>query len=178
MNLNNRQQLLGIVAAGAVALLLGDRLLFTPLIELWKKRAGELAQVKKSVQHGTQLLERDKVIRERWDTMRTNTLATEVSIAENQVLRAFDRWSQDSRIGVNGIKPQWKRNSDDYATLECRVDAAGSLNEITRFLYEIEKDSLGLKLDTIEITTRDDRGQQLTLGLQVSGLQLNPPPNP
>jgi len=110
--------------------------------------------------------------------MRTNALSGEVSVAENQMLRAFDRWSQDSRIGINGIKPQWKRSSDDYATLECRVDASGGLPEITRFLYEIERDTLGLKLEIVEVTARDDRGQQLALALQVSGLQLNPPPLP
>ena len=175
MTLNNRQQLLGIVAAAAVALLAGDRFVVTPLIRTWKARAAEIAQTRKSVEQGTQLLERDNIIRSRWQEMRTNMLSGEVSVAENQVFRAFERWSQDSRIGINGIRPQWKQAADDYATLECRVDASGSLNEITRFLYEIEKDPLGLKLDVVEITTRDDRGQQLTLALQVSGVQLTTP---
>ncbi len=178
MNLDNRQQLLGIVAIAAVVLLAGDRLVLTPMIKLWKERSTQIAQLRKSVEQGTHLLERDKVIRERWETMRTNALSGEVSVAENQMLRAFDRWSQDSRIGINGIKPQWKRSSDDYATLECRVDASGGLPEITRFLYEIERDTLGLKLEIVEVTARDDRGQQLALALQVSGLQLNPPPLP
>jgi hypothetical protein len=178
MNLGNRQQLLGVLAIVAVALLVGDRLVVTPLIKTWKERTAQLAQMKKSVAQGTQLIERDRVIRERWQTMRTNTLSSEVSIAQNQVLRAFDRWSQDSRVGVNGINTQWRRNEDDFATLECRVDASGTLAEIARFLYEIEKDQLGLKLDIVELTSRDDRGQQLTLALQVSGLQLEPPAQP
>ena len=178
MNLSNRQQVLTMVAIAAVVLLVGDRFIVTPMTKLWKQRAVEIAQMKKSVTQGASLLERESIIRSRWNLIETNTLATEVSVAENQVLRAFERWSKDSRIGVNGIKPQWKRNADEYATLECRVDAAGTLAEITRFLYEIEKDPLGLKLDIVEITTRDDRGQQLTLGLQVSGLQLNLPDRP
>jgi hypothetical protein len=132
--------------------------------------------MRKSVEQGTQTLARENVIRERWEHMRTNALSSEISVAENQVFRAFERWSDGSRIAINGIKPQWKRNADEYATLECRVDASGTLAEVTRLLYEMEKDPLALKLDLVEITTRDDRGQQLTLALQVSGLQLNPPP--
>ena len=46
---------------------------------------------------------------------------------------------------------------------------------LTRFLYSVEKDSLAMKVDSVEIVSRDNDGQQLTLGLQVSGLVLNPP---
>jgi hypothetical protein len=178
MNLSNRQQLLGIVAIVALVLLVGDRLVLTPLTKAWKERSAQIAELKKSVSQGSLLLDRERAIRSRWESMRTNTLVSEVSLAENQVLSAFDRWSQESRIGVSSIKPQWKRGDEDYNTLDCRVDAFGSLSALTRFLYEIEKSPLGLKVDNVEMTTRDDRGEQLTLGIQVSGLQLKPETRP
>lgn len=175
MNLKNRQQLLGIVAVAAVALLVGDRLVFMPLVRSWRARSERIAELKRSVTEGKLLLDREQSIRARWAYMRTNTLSGEVSVAENQVLKAFDRWSQDSRIGISSIKPQWKRNGDDYMTLECSVEASGSLPALTRFLYDIEKDPLALKVDAVQITARDDNGEQLTLGLQVNGLLLTPP---
>ena len=46
------------------------------------------------------------------------------------------------------------------------------------FLYEVEKDPVGLKVDSVEISSRDDNGRQLALGLQVSGLLINPNPAP
>jgi translation initiation factor IF-2 len=101
-------------------------------------------------------------------------LPNNVSVAENEVLRAFERWSQQSRLSVTSIKPQWKRTADDYMTLECRADAFGSLEALTRFLYDVERDSLALKVEAVEITTRDNEGQQLSLALQVSGLLLSP----
>src|SRR5262249_49455941 len=113
-------------------------------------------------------------IRERWESMRTNTLPENTSEAENEVLRAFDRWSEDSRISISSIKPQWKRAGDDYLTVEYRADALGSMQALARLLYNVEKDPLALKVESVEITSRDDRGQQLSLALQVSGLLLNP----
>ena len=92
----------------------------------------------------------------------------EVSAAENEVLRAFERWSQESRISISSIKPQWKRAGDDFMTLECRADASGSMQELTRFLYDVERDPLALRVESVEITTRDNNGQQLSLALQVS----------
>ena len=173
MNVDHRQKLLILAAVAAVALLAGDRLVLTPLGKLWKERAARVVQLKKSVQQGTMLIEREQAIRTRWAFMRTNTLAAEGSVAENQLLQSFDRWSQASRIGITSIKPQWKRADERYATLECRVDAFGNLPALTQFLYDIEKAPLGLKLELVEVASRDDRGEQLTLGLQVSGLQLN-----
>ncbi len=172
MNVTRRQQLLGLVAIATVAFLAGDRLLFTPLARAWEARWTEVANLKKSVAQGTLLLDRERAIRSRWQFMRTNSLPEETSVAENLVLRAFDRWSQASRITVTSVRPQWKRTEDDYATLECRMDASGSLPALTRFLYDLEKDPLGLKVEVVELTSRDARGDQLTLGLQVSALMI------
>src|SRR5205814_3434262 len=122
------------------------------------------------------LLERERSIRSRWENMRTNTLPGDTSAAESLVLKAFDHWSQESRISITSIKPQWKHNADEYMTLECRVDAFGNLPTLTRFLYDVEKDPLALRVDAVEITTRDNDGQQLSLALQVSGLLLNGQP--
>ncbi len=178
MIVTNRQQLLGILAIVALVLLVGDRMIFTPLVQSWKSRSEEIRDLKKNFDKGSYLLTRDRAIREHWDHMRTNALAGEFSIAEGQVLRSLDRWQQDSRIVVTSDKRNLKQNADDFSTLECHVDGSGNLSSLTRFIYEIEKDPLALKVDQIDLASQDDRGAQLTLSLQVSGLVLTPPPAP
>jgi len=172
MNITRRQQSLGLLAIVVVTLLAGDRLLYSPLSRTWKARAARIGELKHSVAQGTQLLERESSLRARWSGMRTNALSGEESAAGNQMLKAFDRWSQESRVGISSIKPQ-KRTTDEGETMECRVEAFGSLGALSRFLYEIERDPLGVKVEVVEIAARDTSGEQLTLGLQVSGLYLN-----
>ena len=116
MNLNNRQQLLTVVALAVVAFWLSDKLIFTPLTNSWRDRSVRIDRLRKSVDGGTQLLKRETSIRGRWAGMRTNTLPTEVSAAESAVLRSFDRWSDASRVSITSIKPQWKHDADDYTT--------------------------------------------------------------
>lgn len=174
MKIENRQRLLVFLAIGAVALLVADKLILSPLIAGWKDRADRIVELKKSIAKGNLILQRDARIRERWDGMRNSTLPEDVSEAENEVLKAFERWSADSSISISSIKPQWKRSADEYMTLECRADAFGSMSALVRFLYNVEKDPLALRVEAVEITSRDDSGQQLALALQVSGLQLNP----
>jgi Tfp pilus assembly protein PilO len=174
MNLKNRQQLLALLAGAGVALFAADKLLITPLTHAWKARAAEITKLRRQVAEGHSLVQREESLRHRWDQMRANTLPNNSSLAEQQVLKAFDRWSQESRISILSVSPQWKHDTEDYMTLECRVEAAGNLNAVTRFLYDVEKDPMALKLQSVEVSARDNDGQQLALGLQVSALVLTP----
>jgi hypothetical protein len=175
MKIQNRQQLLAMAAIGVIAFFAGDKLLFTPLVRSWKDRSARIVDLRKQISQGKLLLQREQGIRNRWDQMRTNTLPNDASVAEQQLLQAFDAWAQESRVSILSIAPQ-KKDADEYTALECRVDAFGNLGTITRFLYDIERDPLGLKVESVELSARDNEGQQISLGLQISGLIFNPLP--
>ena len=56
--------------------------------------------------------------------------------------------------------------------MDWRVEASGDLDTLAHFLYDIEKGPMALKLESVDLSARDDTGQQFTLGLQVNGLAL------
>ena len=174
MNLNKRQQLLAILAIVLVGLFIADKLVFTPLTRSWKARSERIVKLKEQVRDGAETLKRERVLTEQWNRMRTNTLPAAKPEAESEMLKAFERWSQAGGVSVSSIRPQWKEAEDDYKTLECRADVAGSLAAISRFLWQIEHDPLGVKVDSMELTARNTEGSQLALVIQVSGLLLNP----
>lgn len=174
MKTENRQQFLIILTVVVIAVFAADRLVFGPLTKLWKARSERVAELHKEVTEGMLLLQREKSLRARWSDMRANTLSNNTSLAEQQLLKAFDTWSQESRVSITGITPQWKHDADDYMTIECRVDASGDLATLSRFLYDIEKDHMAVKLESVEISSRDNAGQELAMGLRISGLVLTP----
>lgn len=173
MQIKNRQQMLIIVAGAAIGLLVADSLILSPLIASWKARSTKITALRKQVGDGEKLLKRADALTSRWSNMQTNALPNNNSEAEQKVLGSFDKWSQDARISVNSITPQWKRDSEDYTTLECRVDASGTVGTLAKFLFNVERDAMALKIESVEITSRDKDGQNLSLGLQISGLMLN-----
>ncbi len=175
MQIKNRQQMLILAALAGLALLVGDSLIFSPLLKAWKSRSDKIVELRKQVEKGERLVKHEESYRTNWAQMQTNALPGNPSLAEQKVLQAFDKWSQDSRISVNSITPQWKRDSDDFTTLQCRVDASGTIGTLSRFLYNVEQDPMALKIESVEITARDKEGAQLSMGLQISGLVLNLP---
>ena len=174
MQTRNRQQLLLIVTIAAIALFAGDRLLLSPLLKAWSGRAARISELRKQLAQGKMLAQREQGIRRRWEQMSRNALTNNPSAAEQQVFKAIELWAQDSGVAVSAITPQWKRDNDDYMTFECRVDAAGDLGRLSRFLYSVERNPMALRLGLVEVGAKDKEGQQLSLGLQLSGLVLTP----
>lgn len=172
MQIKNRQQVLLFVALGAALFFIGDHLIVEPAINAWQARSKRIAELKQLIQQGEMLQAREDAIRDHWTEMRTNMLSSNLSLAESQMFKAFDHWSHDSGMKVGSIKPQWKQG-DDFTTLECRANATGDIQSLSKFIYDAEKDPLAVKVDSVEITSHDNNGQQLSLVLQVSGLVLN-----
>ncbi len=176
MKIENRQQFLVALTVAAVVLLAGDKLVLTPLTNLWKDRAREITRLRTEVAEGSALLKREQAIRDHWTEMQTNSLPNNPSLAQEQVLKAFVNWSQESGVSINAITPQWRNDSDEYKTLVCHVDASGTMWMLSRFLYDVELGPMALKVESVDLSSHDNNGQQMTLGLQVSGLVL-PLPN-
>lgn len=178
MKIENRQQMLVVVTVAALGLLVADQLIIEPLTSWYGARNRQITELRTQVRNGKSLIIREAGIRGHWDQMRTNALPAQSAVAEQQVFSALDRWSRYSLVEITGILPQWKNDSDDYQTLNCRVEATGTLSTLTRFLYNVETGPLPLKVEAIELAAKDTGGQQLSLGLQVSGLALSNPIQP
>ena len=172
MQIKNRQQLLVVLTVIVVALFAGDRLVLSPFLKAWNGRATRISDLRQKITDAKMLVQREQSIRGRWQQMTNNVLPNNTSAAEQRVFQAIDVWAQSSGVAISAITPQWKHDNDDYMTFECRVDAAGDLGKLSRFLYSVESDPMPLKLELVELGARDKEGQQLSLGLQLSGLVL------
>jgi hypothetical protein len=175
MTAQRRKRILLTIAGLAVASLVLDRLVLGPLVQHWDRRSGELATLGRSLAAGRGVVDREERTRALWREIESGALPEDRATAEQRVLTAFDAWGQLTRIEVASIKPAWKRGANSrYSLLECRVDATGNLEGLTRLLFEVEQSPLALRIESVELTARDEQGQRLSLGLVVSGLRLFP----
>jgi Tfp pilus assembly protein PilO len=170
MNPKNRQKFLVVLTIAVVALYAGDLLVYEPLARWFSGRSQTITTLRQKVKDGNALIRREV------DSMRRNTLPANGSLAEQQLLKSIDSWASQTGTEVTDILPQWKSDADEYVTLNCRVEAGGSLSSLMQFLYEVKRSPMALKMDSIQLNSRDTGGQQMTLSLQISGLVLVPTP--
>ena len=168
--IRERKLLLG--AAICIGLLFADRVLITPFLSFWTTRTERIEELETSLRKGRLLLERQEDLQTRWEAMQKNALPADPSIAQNMVLNAYDRWVRESRVESINYIPQWRREDENFMTLECRAVAQGNLEQIARFLYELETEPMALKVENFDITARDEKGDRLTLSIRFSGLRF------
>ncbi len=172
METKNREKILMIAAAACAALWLLNLLVLSPLVNGWRGRSEEIARLKKQIADGAMLVRRESAIRGRWDAMRANALAGNPTAAERQLFTAFDHWVSSGGVTQGSFRPQAQEGDTNFSTVDCRSDVSGSLENVRDFLKAMSKDPLANKVESFELTSKDDNGQQLTLGLSLSGLVL------
>jgi len=175
VKIKNRQEFLVMLTVAAFALLVGVNFILEPLGGWWSARQTQIKELRTKVIEGQQLIRRESGIRSRWKEMSANALPANTSLAEQKLLTAVDGWSRSSGAEVTSLMPQWKNESTNYLTLTCRVETAGNLGTLSRFLYDLERGPMALRLDSLELTARDKEGQQMTLSTEINGLALVQP---
>jgi len=175
METKNREKLLLIAAGACVAFLVLKWLIISPLIASWHRRADHIADLRKSLADGDMLIRRQDSIRSQWDRMSTNALSSTPTVAERQLFDAFDRWVRASGVTESSFKPELKPTDDNYSVMECRAEVTGNSQAVGKFLDNMKADPMGARLQSLELTARDDTGSQLSLVLEMSGLLLPAP---
>lgn len=171
MNPENRKRLLVFLALGSFGILLADRWIARPLGKLWAERSERIQSLRQSIARGQSLLEREDSLVRRWEEMRQSALPKDASDAEEKVEQATHRWIHESGVTLSRIQPQWKSREELYRTYDCQAHAEGNLAALSRFLYELETDTLPLRTEKVTIDSSDDKGKDLKLSLRFSGLQ-------
>ena len=176
MSASLRQRRLLLIAGISIGVLALDRFAITPMVDYWQSSNAEISTLRRQIQAGHGSLQITDRARTRWTEVQQAALPTEVAQAEQVLLSSLNEWGRQVGVDISSVKPQWKRGvtSRAYSTLECRIDAAGSLLAVSRFLHAIETSTLALRMDSVELISRDERGQKITAALVVSGLRMKP----
>jgi hypothetical protein len=172
MEAKNREKLYLITAGVVAGLWLLDLLVISPLIDSWHGRSAEIAGLREKIANGLSLVRRDSTIRDRWDTMRANALANNTTAAEGELMSAFGKWVNSGGVTQGSFRPQISEGESNFTTVECRSEISGSPDGVKEFVRAMSKDPLADKVESFELTSKDDNGRQLALGLGLSGLIL------
>jgi Tfp pilus assembly protein PilO len=174
----SREKILIITIGVCAGLWLLDVLLIEPISASWSARQTKIADMRQKIQDGKALIERAADIEKRWKTMRDNSLPNNLTYSESVLFNSFDMWGAASGVILVGQKPESKDSDDpEYSNMEWHTDVTGTRTQIAGFLYDVESSPLALKVESVELSSKDDTGRQLALGLTVSGLILNAPTN-
>jgi hypothetical protein len=172
MGIAKRERLLVIATLICVGLLVTDRFVIGPLWNVWAERSARIRELKKEIADGEPLVERQDAMRTRWGDMKNRALPVDVSVAEGRLLGALTDWSHESGLHSSSFKTQWTTH-EDWKEIEIQTAARGDIRAFRSFLESMRKDEIPVRLKSIEISSREDNGRDLSIRATFSSIVLN-----
>jgi Tfp pilus assembly protein PilO len=169
---NSRELTLKLAALACIAVLLGDRLVLTPMIRAWDVRTRRLRDLELTVGKGKALLAQEQHWRDRWAEEQRKLLPAGASEAEGTVVQALHRWARESGLRLTSVRPRGNQDVTRSQSLEIQAAATGSMGALARFLYAVETAPMALAVEDLELSAGKQGGENLTASFRLTGLVL------
>lgn len=187
MTLSRRETLIAVVAVLAVALLVADRYVITPMMESGADLEDQRRQLMGEMMNARRLFERQRLMARRWQEMKTGGLASEPADAEGRILQAVRNWAEEAGLGLSSVKPERGEGKAGVGEITVVAAGTGNMRAVARFLWHTETTALPLRVRELQLGARTEGQDDLSLQLKLSTLYAAgspeqggspPPPGP
>jgi hypothetical protein len=168
MTSKKRERILGALVGICLALLGADRFILTPWVSSWKAHCREADSLKADRARYLALLEHQSLFQTKIAEIHSHQLPADPSKAENTIVNSLSNWATSSGMQLASVRPSQKANRDEqHPSLTFRLSARGTLEALVKFVEEIETSKLPLLTRQFGISSRNERGRDLELDLEV-----------
>jgi len=170
--LSKRERYVAAVTMIAVGVLVLDLLAVTPLLDRRSRVEAEKQELLGEMENATNQFARRKQLEQEWKDMLAAGLKSDPSETESQVLHALRDWSQESGLALASLKPERVAREGDLQEIVFQAAATGSMRSVSRFLWQLETAALPLKVEELQLGSRKEGADDLSLQLRISALYL------
>jgi hypothetical protein len=171
MGLSKREQIVVMVAMIMVGALVADKIAITPVLKRFRETANRKQELLAQVNEARSLFERRRLLERKWKTMLSDGLQNEAD-AESRIMRALDKWKQDTRMTLSSVKPERLASAKGLKEMTFVVAGRGPLDAVARFLWQVETAELPIKVKDMQLGSTNEAGDSMSLQLRLSALYL------
>lgn len=172
MVLSKRERYIAIITIAVVAILIFDRYIVSPFMEASERTRVEKQGLMADMAQAENLFKRRSLMDQRWQDMRTNGLDGDASMVESRVLHAMRDWSNDNRLTLSSVKPYREEGEEVLRQIMFQVAGTGTMESVCRFLWEIENASLPIRIAEVQMGSRKEDGNDMSIQMQLSALYV------
>lgn len=171
MVLSKRERMILIVAIVAVVMLIGDKFIVGPISERREEVKARKLELQAELQNAQLLFTRQKLMERKWKMLLSDGLRNDAE-AESKIARALDEWSKQVMLTLSSVKPERVASDKGLKEVTFVVAGMGTLEAISRFLWQIETVSMPIKVMDMQVGSTNETGQSMSLQLRLSALCL------
>lgn len=170
MVLSRRERYIVIAAAATLFLLALDRLVLTPLQTRREAMETERQRILDKLERGRNLLARRKQLLPKWQQLLDAGLKLPPQEAESQVLHAVRRWAQESGLNLSSLRTERATENKDLHEITFNVAGTGGMSAVAGLLWRIESSSMPVRVAELQLGTRKEGTDDLSVQLRVSAV--------
>ena len=173
MVLSKRERYIVIATAVAVCALALDRYILAPILSSESQLDTQKQNLLRNLDKATSLFKRKKAAEARWQEMKTGGLKADAAETENALLHAVREWSQDAGLALSSVRPERAAQKGHAPEVTAQVAGSGNMNAVVRFLWRLQTSPLPVKLVEVQLASRREGVDDLSLQVRLSALYLS-----
>ncbi len=178
MIFSKRERYVVAAAIIAVSVLVLDRYIVTPFLDGRAGIEAEKQRLLREMKNARNQFARRGKMEQKWKNMLAGGLKSDAAEMESQVLHAVRNWSQESGLTLSSVKPERIPRKGDLQEITFQAAGVGPMRSVALFLWRLESVSLPLKVKEMQLSSRREGTDDLSLQLRISALYLPAEPEP
>ena len=175
--LSVRERGLLFLTAGVIGSALGIRFVLDPLITRWKQTGRSLSSLALRLEKDRRLLTQRERIQERFSQA---TAQVKMEGSEEEVMASFlsllEQIAGRASLPLKELRPRPVTSQRDFHLFLAEVSAEGKMDQMTRFLYELQSSGSPLKVERLQLAVKGGSSEEaapLEIRLTVSTLRIS-----
>jgi hypothetical protein len=173
---SKRERYILIATVAVVGLLILDWFIVGPLLARKKALDVAIEEVREKQHRGDRIMASARRATPAWNQMVQDRLKKDASEAESQVLHSVRDWAQDAGMSLSSMKPERTEKDKEFVRTSFRATGVGGMAQISRFLWNLQSSDIPIRITDLQIVSRKDGTDELSLQLGMSTTWLAPPP--
>jgi Tfp pilus assembly protein PilO len=175
MELSPRERLIAIGVAVCVGAYAVDAAVVGPLRKRLDEATTDVERDRAADKKGQDLLNNQMRAQQLWNRMAGSTLKTDMPSAESQLLAKVRDAAQGAGLTLESFKPGGSDRERDYQRIVYRAAGVGNMSQVRRFLETLRTADIPLKVTDVQIESRKDGTDDLSLSAGIATIYALPP---
>jgi Tfp pilus assembly protein PilO len=172
--MNKRERIIATCVGVAVGLYVLDAWLLSPYFDRLSAAEAAVGQRQDQLAQSTRTLRDLKIAQADWKKISTGRVVAEASDAEGQLLASAKQCADDAGLSINNYKPERGEKERSFDRILLRVGGVGSMEQISRFLFNVQHADVPVKVADLQVNSRKDGTNDLAMSVGLSTIYQTP----
>ncbi|MGC4034215.1 MAG: hypothetical protein QM754_21255 [Tepidisphaeraceae bacterium] len=171
-----REKTIAICVGAAVGLLALDQYLLQPMFDRLSSADALIEQHQTELNDAETLMQTRNRAKRKWNETAKKSIMTDASSAEQQMAVRVSELAERANLKLSTSKAEKGERTRGFDVWGDKRTATGNMQQIGRFLYELQHTDIPIRVTDLNITSRKDATDDLTLSLSLSTIYQGPTP--